>query len=89
VRRDAAALPLGGDAGRGVRGPHPGLGRRRGGGGGGGFQLFQGAELVDPFSIRDIPFEPGKLVDPAGDNGGIYCRTRFGVAGRRRLGIRR
>jgi hypothetical protein len=28
----------------------------------------------------------GELVDPADDNGGIYCRAWFVVAGRTRLG---
>jgi hypothetical protein len=86
LRGHPAALPLGRHPGRGVRGPHrgvevdgdPGLGGR-----GGGFQLFQGPELVDPFGVGDIPFEPGELVDPAGDNNGIYCRARLGI---RRLG---
>jgi hypothetical protein len=75
-----------------VRGPHrgsevdgdPGLG-----GCGGGFQLFEGAELVDPLGVGDIPFEPGELVDPTGDNGGICCRAWIVVPGRARLGIRR
>jgi hypothetical protein len=82
---DAAALAVGGDARGRVRRPHrlievdgdPGLRRR-----GGGFQLFEGAELVDPLGIGDIPFEPGELVDPVADNGGIYRRTRLIVAGR-------
>ena len=89
---DPAALAFGGDPTGGVRGPHrfvevdgdPGLGGR-----GGGFQLFEGAELVDPFGVGDIPLEGGELVDPAGDNDGIYCRTQFVVAGRTSLGIRR
>ncbi len=90
LRGHPAALPFGRDAGGGVRGPHrgievdgdPGLGGR-----GGGFQLFEGAELVDPFGVGDIPLEGGELVDPAGDNDGIYCRTQFVVAGRTSLSI--
>ena len=86
---DPAALPFGGDPGGGVRRPHrfievdgdPGLRGR-----GGGFELFEGAELVDPFGVGDIALEGGELVDPAGDHGGIYCRTQFVVAGRASLG---
>jgi hypothetical protein len=89
---DPAALPLGGDPGRRVRGAHRGVQvdrdpslRRRGG----GLELFEGAELVDPFGVGDIPLEGGELVDPAGDHGGIYCRAQFVVASRASLGIRR
>jgi hypothetical protein len=89
---DPAALPLGRHPGGRVRGPHrcvqvdgdPGLGGR-----GGGFQLFEGAELVDPFGIGDIPFKRGELVDPARDHAGVYCRARFVGVGRERLGIHR
>ncbi len=89
---DPAALAFGGDPTGGVRGADrfvevggdPGLGGR-----GGGFELFEGAELVDPFGVGDIALEGGELVDPAGDNDGIYCRTQFVVTGRTRLGIRR
>jgi hypothetical protein len=48
--------------------------------------VFEGAELVDPFGVGDLAFEPGESADPAGDNGGIYCRAQFVVAGRTRLG---
>jgi hypothetical protein len=88
LRGDAAALPVGGYPGGGVRGPHRGVevdGDAGLGGRGGGFQVFEGADLVDPFGVGDIPLEGGELVDPVGDNAGIYWRARFVVAGRTRL----
>ena len=89
---DPAALAFGGDPTGGVRGADrfvevggdPGLGGR-----GGGFELFEGAELVDPFGVGDIALEGGELAEPAGDNDGIYRRTQFVITGRTRLSNRR
>jgi hypothetical protein len=67
-------LPLGGDSGGGVRGPDRGVqvdgdpGLRRGGG---GFQLFEGADLVDPLGVRHIAPERDQAVDPVGYHPGI------------------
>jgi hypothetical protein len=53
--------------------------------------LFEGADLVDPFGVGDIPFEPGELVDPARDKNLLpqkVCRGRPRTPRYSPLGVR-
>jgi hypothetical protein len=73
-------LPLGRDAGGGVRGPYrrvqvdgdPGLrcSSSR-------LEPFEGADLVDPLGVRHVPVEPTQLEDPVIDRTGIQQRIRW------------
>jgi len=40
----------------------------------GGLQLFEGADLVDPLGVGDVPFEPSESGDPMSDHSGIQRR---------------